>query len=97
MSEISKEELKRYRSSPIYFSFPKTLPEVAQWVNKDLVLLLEHFESLLWHRFNPWLGTSICHKCGQKRKKKKKKKRPRLSSMSRSEITVNFNGSIFIH
>ena len=56
MSEISKEELKRYRSSPIYFSFPKTLPEVAQWVNKDLVLLLEHFESLLWHRFNPWPG-----------------------------------------
>ena len=38
---------------------------------KDLVLSLQQLESLLWCGFSlSGLGTSMCHRCGQKRKKK---------------------------
>lgn len=31
---------------------------------------LEWLGSLPWHRFDPWLRNSTCHKCGQKKKNK---------------------------
>lgn len=42
---------------------------LAQWI-EDVTLVLCDL-----HPFNPWLGTSICHRRSRKRKKKKGMKR----------------------
>ena len=41
-------------------------------VVKDPVLSLLQFGSLLLRWFDPWPGTSTCHRHGKKKKKKKK-------------------------
>ena len=35
---------------------------------RDPVLSLQWLGSLLWHIFDPWIGTSTCHGCSQKKK-----------------------------
>lgn len=67
MQRLASQLVKfRARSSP-----------VAQWV-KDLASSLQHFWLLLWHRFDPWLGS--VHMLQVQGKKKKKKMGARVES-----------------
>ena len=52
---------------------------------KDQVLSLHWPGWLLWHEFDPWPGTSTCHRPGQKKRKKKKKDILR-SSRDRNQV-----------
>ena len=38
---------------------------------KDLALLLQQLGSLLWHRFDPGLGNSMCYRDGKTKTKTK--------------------------
>lgn len=59
MQRLASQLVKfRARSSP-----------VAQWV-KDLASSLQHFWLLLWHRFDPWLGSVHMLQVQEKKKKK---------------------------
>lgn len=58
MQRLASQLVKfRARSSP-----------VAQWV-KDLASSLQHFWLLLWHRFDPWLGSVHMLQVQEKKKK----------------------------